>query len=137
VLVLGRSLFLWSTLFALVALPGVPVSNFVDYYMAPHSHDLVEEMRPDAPLDYYHWRRTANAFDLLEIEHATAVCTHTAWQRDLFPPEYRSDMQVMHDGIDIQAFRGAGHKQVGRSSERIVGGRTVPPDTMVVSYVAR
>ncbi|HEX5270256.1 MAG TPA: glycosyltransferase [Gemmataceae bacterium] len=128
-LVLGRSASLGSTLFAPVALPGAPVVNLFDYWMAPHANDLAAEIGPGAPPEYFHWRRTAGAYDLLELESAAGAWTHTAWQRDLFPGEYRDGFLVLHDGVDAAAL--------AAPRPRAVAGRTVPDDVKVVTFVAR
>jgi glycosyltransferase involved in cell wall biosynthesis len=129
-LVLGRSAALGSTLFAPVALPAAPVVNLFDYWMAPHANDLAGEMPADTPPDYFHWRRTAHAYDLLELESAAGLWTHTAWQRDLFPPEYRDDFLVLHDGVDVPPPRDP-------TRPRTIAGRAVPDGARVVSFVAR
>ncbi len=128
-LVLGRSATLGSTLFAPVALPGAPVVNLFDYWMAPHANDLVDDIGPGAPTEYFHWRRTAGAYDLLELESVAAAWTHTAWQRDLFPPEYRDAFHVLHDGVDAATF--------AAPRPRVVAGRAVPDDVRVVTFVSR
>jgi glycosyltransferase involved in cell wall biosynthesis len=129
-LVLGRSNSLGSTLFAPVALPGVPVVNLFDYWMAPHANDLAGEMPADTPPDYFHWRSTAHAYDLLELESAAGAWTHTAWQRDLFPPEYRDAFLVLHDGVDVP-------QPLDPARPRTIAGRPVPDGLRVVSFVAR
>jgi glycosyltransferase involved in cell wall biosynthesis len=128
-LVLGRSASLGSTLFAPVSLPAAPVVNLFDYWMTPHANDLAEEIGPGAPPEYFHWRRTAGAYDLLELESAAGAWTPTAWQRDLFPPEYRDDFLVLHDGIDAAAL--------SAPRPRAVAGRAVPDGVRVVTFVAR
>jgi glycosyltransferase involved in cell wall biosynthesis len=128
-LVLGRSATLGSTLFAPVALPAAPVVNLLDYWMAPHANDLTAEMTSDVPPDYFHWRRTAHAYDLLEMESAAGLWTHTAWQRDLFPSEYRDAFRVLHDGVDIPSAR--------RTGPRAIAGRPIPDGVRVVSFIAR
>jgi glycosyltransferase involved in cell wall biosynthesis len=128
-LVLGRSASLGSTLFATVALPAAPVVNLFDYWMAPHANDLTEEIGPGAPADYFHWRRTAHAYDLLEMENAAALWTHTTWQRDLFPREYRDAFTVLHDGVEVKLLRPI--------RPRVIAGRTIPDEMRVVSFVAR
>ncbi len=128
--VLGRSASLGSTLFAPVSLPAAPVVNLFDYWMAPHANDLVAEIGPDAPAEYFHWRHTAPAYDLLELEAAAGAWTHTAWQRDLFPPEYRDAFLVLHDGVDAAPAAGPG-------APRVIAGRAVPDGVRVASFVAR
>ena len=67
--ILGRSAGLGSNLFASVAYPGVPRVNFFDYYYLAHQNDLAGEAGPDMPVEYFHWRRAANAMDLLDLEN--------------------------------------------------------------------
>jgi glycosyltransferase involved in cell wall biosynthesis len=130
-LVLGRSAGLGSTLFAPVFLPRVPVVNLFDYFLHPHRHDLAEESGPDTPATYFHWRRTANAMDLLDLENGVRPWTTSRWQRDLFPPEYRDDFLVLHDGVDTRRFaRRAGARRLGET------GREIPAGMRVVSFVA-
>ncbi len=131
-LVLGRSAGLGSTLFVPAHQPGVPIVNLFDYWYHPHKNDLAEEIGPQVPVAYRHWRRSAGAMDLLDLENVTAAWTPTRWQRDLFPPEYRSDLWVQHDGIAVERFRRA-----GRQGPRSIGGRTLTPQAQVVTFVAR
>jgi glycosyltransferase involved in cell wall biosynthesis len=130
-LVLGRSAGLGSTLFAPVYLPGVPIVNYFDYFYHAHANDLAAEAGPDMPVEYFHWRRSANAMDLLDLESGAKAWTATRWQRDLFPGEYHADFLVLHDGVNT-----ARAVPQGRTTRRMAG-RTLPPDTLVVSFVAR
>jgi glycosyltransferase involved in cell wall biosynthesis len=129
-LVLGRSSGLGSTLFVPVHLPGVPIVNLFDYFYHPHRHDLAGEAGPQTPLAYFHWRRSANAMDLIDLENGLTPWTPTRWQRDLYPPEYRDDFLVLHDGVNVERFRRS-------SAPRFIAGRNVPAQTRVVTFVAR
>jgi len=130
-LVLGRSAGLGSSLFAPVSLAAAPVVNLFDHFLHAHSHDLTTEVGPDMPADYFHWRRAANAMDLLDLENGVHPWVLTQWQRDLYPPEYRADFTVLFDGVDTQRF------QRRPMTARILAGRTIPAGTRVVSFVAR
>ncbi len=130
-LILGRSNFLGSTLFAPVHLPAAPVVNFFDYYFHAHSHDLADEARPETSPDYFYWRRAANAVELLDLESGATPWTATHWQRDLFPAEYRDDFVVLHPGVQ------AGRLIHRKDGLRVVAGRSVPPGTRLVTFVAR
>jgi glycosyltransferase involved in cell wall biosynthesis len=131
-LAVGRSAGLGSTLFAPVYRPGVPVVNFFDYYYHAHGNDLADEAGPDTPPAYFQWRRSANAVELLDLENGAAAWTPTAWQRDLFPAEYRADFQVVHDGVDARRFAPG-----RRSGARTVLGRALPAGTRLVTFVAQ
>jgi glycosyltransferase involved in cell wall biosynthesis len=130
-LVLGRSAGLGSTLFAPVYLPGIPIVNLFDYFYHPHANDLADEAGPESPAEYFHWRQSANAMDLLDLENGVTPWTLTEWQRDLFPAEYHDDFEVQYDGVDTLRFvrRASGPRQVA--------GRAIPAETRVVSFVAR
>ncbi len=130
-LVLGRSAGLGSTLFAQVYLPGVPIVNLFDYFYHPHANDLANEAGPETPAEYFHWRRSANAMDLLDLENGVTRWTPTVWQRHLYPVEYHDDFDVLYDGVDTRRFvpRATGPRQVT--------GRSIPAGTRVVSFVAR
>jgi len=130
-LVLGRSAGLGSTLFTPVCQPGVLVVNYFDYYLKPHAGDLADEDAPDMPPGYVHWRRSANAVDLLDLENGVVPLTPTAWQRDGYPPEYRGDFLVLFDGVDARRF------ERPRPRRRVVAGRALPAGTKVLSFVAR
>jgi glycosyltransferase involved in cell wall biosynthesis len=129
-LVLGRSAGLGSTLFAPVHFPRIPVVNLFDYFYHGRANDLAEEAPPDTPLAYFHWRRAANAMDLLDLESVAAAWVPTQWQCDLYPVEYRADFTVLYDGVDTRRFvrRTAG--------PRLVAGRTIAPQARVVTFVA-
>lgn len=130
--VLGRSEGLGSSLFAPVLYPKVPVVQMFDYYYHARRHDLADEAGPETPPAYDHWRRAANAIDLLDLENGTVPWTPTAWQRDLYPVEYRDDFFVLHDGVDARTFA----PRAG-ARPRLIAGRTVPEGVKVVTFVAR
>ena len=98
-LIVGRSAGLGSTLFAPVYAPAPPRVNLFDYYFHPRQNDLADEIGADAPAAYVHWRRSANAVELLDLEQCDLAWTPTHWQRHLFPAEYRDDLWVQHDGV--------------------------------------
>lgn len=132
-LVLGRSAGLGSTLYFPVFQPSVPIVNLFDYYLHPHAHDLAEETGSEWPAEYFYWRRAANAVDLLDLENGVKPWTSTGWQRDLFPKEYQQDFLVLFDGVDARRFESP-EKEPGK---RIILGKEVPPETRVVTFVAR
>jgi glycosyltransferase involved in cell wall biosynthesis len=130
-LVLGRSAGLGSTLFVPVYQPGVPIVNLFDYFYQPRAYDLTDDVSHDIPDAYWHWRRAANVMDLLDLENGVTPWTPTAWQRDLYPPEYRADFLVQHDGVETDRAPRAG------PGPRSLFGRTVPAGARVVTFVAR
>jgi glycosyltransferase involved in cell wall biosynthesis len=129
--ILGRSEGLGSSLFSPVMYPRIPVVQLFDYYYHGRKHDLADEAGPETPSAYYHWRRAANAIDLLDLENGVVPWTLTEWQRGLYPPEYRDDIFVIHDGVDTRAFAPMINKP------RVVAGRTIPDGVKVITFVAK
>jgi glycosyltransferase involved in cell wall biosynthesis len=125
--ILGRSAGLGSTLFAPVNYPAAPVVQFFDSYFDP-SRSEHDAGQPEA---FGHWRRAANAIELVELENGVTPWTPTAYQRGLFPTEYRDDFLVLHDGVETRGLP-------GRNRGRLVlGDRTIPEGVPVVTFVAR
>jgi glycosyltransferase involved in cell wall biosynthesis len=136
-LIVGRSAGLGSTLFAPVYAPAPPQVNLFDYYFHPRQYDLAEETGNNAPPAYVHWRRSANAVELLDLEQCDLAWTPTHWQRHLFPTEYRDDLWVQHDGVDTIARNETSGRSRKRPGSRSIAGRTVPDGARVISFVAR
>jgi glycosyltransferase involved in cell wall biosynthesis len=135
-LIVGRSCGLGSTLFAPVYAPAAPLINLFEYYYHPRLNDLAEETGAGSSPTYTHWRRSAGAMDLIDLEQCDMAWTPTHWQRRLFPAEYRDGLWVQHDGVDaprtVESSPNRHHK-----SRRSIAGRIVPAGTRVVTFVAR
>ncbi len=129
--VLGRSDGLGSSLFMPVFVPRTPVVQLFDYYYHGRKRDLADEAGPEFGEAYPHWRRAVNAIDLLDLENGVVPWVPTEWQRDLYPPEYRADFMVLHDGIDARTFA----SRPGR--HRMIAGRTIDEGTKIITFVAR
>ena len=134
-LIVGRSAGLGSTLFTPVFAPARPIVSLFDYYYHPRQNDLADELAAEAAPAYVHWRRSANASELLDLEQCTLAWTPTHWQHTLFPRDYRDDLWVLHDGVNADRWDRRHQKQPRRV--RSIAGRTVPEGTRVVSFVSR
>ncbi len=135
-LIVGRSAGLGSSLFTSYYYPGIPVVNLLDYYWHAHANDLADDIGRSQPPAYSHWRRSANAIELLDLEHANLAWTHSEWQRSLFPNEYQADFFVEPDGVDTRRFAVSSWHST-RTGPRTIAGRTIPDSTRVVSFVAQ
>jgi glycosyltransferase involved in cell wall biosynthesis len=134
--VVGRSAGLGSALFAPVYQPAAPIVQFLDYYYHGRRNDLADEAGPETPPAYFHWRRSMAAIELLDLEQAAMAWAPTEWQRGLFPPEYRGDVRVLHDGVDTRRFAHSTWHAEGRGT-RVIAGRAIPESTRVVTFAAR
>src|SRR5207253_635680 len=71
-----------------------------------------------------------NAATLVNLIDCDSAYAPTQWQRDSFPRRFHGKIEVHHDGIDTQLYQ-------RRPVARVLGGRTIPADTRVVTFVAR
>lgn len=126
--VVGHSGF-GSTVF-LRELYDCPIVNHFEYYYHPRNSDM--DFRSEFPVteaDVLRLR-ARNAVMLLDLANCTAGYAPTRWQRSLFPREYRRKIDVIFDGIDTSLWR-------RRRIPRRIRGRSIPPTTRIVTYVAR
>lgn len=121
----GSSLFL-------PYLYDAPIINFLEYFYAPVGQDV--GYRPELPVEELTLLRikTRNAMILSDLVNCDRAWTPTRYQRDFFPPELRSKIEVVFDGIDTDIY----HRRA--NPERLLDGKPVaPPGTRIVTYVAR
>lgn len=119
-----------STMF-LRQLYDCPHIGYFEYFYGVLGTDF--DFRPKRQLSPLERMRAQarNASILLDLHHCDAGTSPTQWQRSLLPLEYQSKVSVIFDGVDTSLWRPIAH------APRIVAGRTLPPDTRVVTYVAR
>lgn len=112
-----------SSLFVPELFPDVPTIAYVEYFHHPHGSAI--DFRPDfPPAERAVLRhRVQNASVLLHLEACTAAYTPTRFQQSLLPERYRSEVRVIHDGVDTSFWR--------RSFEPSTDG------TRIVTFVAR
>ena len=131
--VLARSEGLGSSLFAHVYAPKIPVVQYLDYYYHGRKNDLAEEMGPSSPTAYHHWRRAANAIDLLDLDNGVVPWTSTLLAAgSLSLGSIVDDFLVIHDGVDVR--EGSAPGGIGRGWSRA---ELIPEGTKVVTFVAR
>jgi glycosyltransferase involved in cell wall biosynthesis len=122
-----------ETLFVKDVFPDVPLlANFEFYYHARgvdvgFDPEFVSIFNDPARL------RARNATNLLAFEAADWGHTATAWQKSLYPPELRSRISTLHEGVDTAMVRPS-----RTASFRIPGlARTLTRRDQVITYVSR
>ncbi len=126
-LIVGHSGF-GSTIF-LPELYSCPIINLFEYYY--HGHDSDLDFRSWNPPELNVLRsRARNAMILLDLQNCTRGYTATEFQWGLFPENWQSKIEVIHDGIDTAFWR-------RRSGLRKLRDEAIAEDTRVVTYVAR
>ncbi len=109
-----------------------PIINYCEYYFAKRRSDISfrVDLPPAAEVAPF-FPKCINAPVLMGLVNADAGYSATEFQRNTFPERFRSKIEVHFDGIDTHLYRP--RKKV----PRVIGGRTIPPDTKVVTFVAR
>lgn len=121
----GSSLFL-------PFLYDAPIINFVELFYRATGGDL--GYRKELPVDEETLLRipTKNAMILSDLANCDRAWTPTHYQRDFFPPEFRSKIEVIFDGIDTAIY----HRR--DNPQRLINGQQfTPPGKRIVTYVAR
>ena len=107
------------------------IGLFEWYYNAVGSDADFLQQRPVEP-DLQLKLRTWNAHLLMELAACDHAITPTCWQRDQFPPSFRPQLKVIHEGIDwplMASLRGSGLPRPACLP--------ADPDLEIVTYVSR
>ena len=113
--------------------PNTPLIGYFEFFYRRHGADVGFE--PDANLIFDDGPRvrTKNLGNLLALDAVDAGQCPTQWQKSLYPKEYQSKLQVVHEGIDtrnVAPDQRARYRVPGASLE-------LTRDDEVVTYVAR
>jgi glycosyltransferase involved in cell wall biosynthesis len=109
-----------------------PIINFMEYFYRAVGQDL--GFRPELPLTELQVLRsqTKNAMVLLDLANCDRAWTPTHYQREFFPQEFRSKIDVIFDGIDTNVYY-----RIANPNPLIGEGVEIPRDKRIVTYVAR
>ena len=113
--------------------PETPILSYFEfYYHLQHVDVGFDPEFPSAPEDAFRLR-TRNAVGLLSFDAVDWGHSPTAWQRGVHPPELRSRISVLHEGVDTGLIRPDPEAwlHLKRDGARITAGDEV------VTYVAR
>ena len=107
-----------------------PIVNYCEYYFAPSHSDISFriDLPPAEPAGFY--PRCINAIVLAGLVGCDAGYSPTHWQKQSFPKRFHPKIEVHFDGIDCELYQ-------PHSVPRIIGGRQIPAETRIVTYVAR
>lgn len=93
------------TLFIKDALPKAKLLCYFEWFYNAHGSD--SDFDPTSPLtaDDEARIRIKNSPILLDLYSCDQGLTPTCWQQQQFPPEFRSKLKVLHDGVDTDFFQ--------------------------------
>jgi glycosyltransferase involved in cell wall biosynthesis len=108
-----------------------PIVNLFEYYYRPKNSDM--DFRPDSPISEKKLLRSRvrNGMILLDLEACTLGYTPTMFQKSVFPTTYHNKLRTVFDGVETDVFKR--HP----NPPRTWGGRTIGPNTRIVTYCAR
>ncbi|MDP9174982.1 MAG: glycosyltransferase [Planctomycetota bacterium] len=109
-----------------------PIINFLEFFYSAVGQDM--GFRPEIPVEEMHLLRskTSNAMILLDTVNCDRGWTPTHYQREFFPAELRSKIEVIFDGIDTAVYF-----RKSDALERVRQELKIPEDHRIVTYVAR
>jgi glycosyltransferase involved in cell wall biosynthesis len=125
---LGPALFLKEVF-------SCPFVGYCEYYLGLRGRDLT--YRADLPAvgiaPFY--PRCINAATLLGLIDIPSGYTPTHWQRQSFPERFRTRIEVHFDGLETDFY--CPRTPATGEVEAVLGGRSLPAGTRLVTYVAR
>ena len=114
------------------AFPNARRAALFEWYYNAFGSDVDFLRRGQVEPDRQLRLRTWNAQTLLELAAVDIAITPTEWQRDQFPPHWRSQLKVIHEGIDWPKLACLRQQTVERPACLPAAG-----DCEVVTYVSR
>ena len=85
--------------------PHVPLVGYFEYFHRVHGTHVGFAPGEQVGFDEGPRLRTRNLGNLLGLDAVDVGLCPTAWQKALYPAEYQSKLQLVHDGIDTDAVR--------------------------------
>lgn len=123
----GESLYLKEVF------PEAVLLNYFEFYYRYRGSDMGFDPEFPPTFDDMFKTPTRNATHLLSFAGCDWGLSPTAWQRDQFPPPWRSMISVIHEGIDTAVVRPDPRAEVTLEQEGI----KLTADDEVVTYVSR
>jgi glycosyltransferase involved in cell wall biosynthesis len=121
-----------SSLYLRELYPDVPQIGYFEFFYHRHGSDLdFRHDLPSASTDDMLRGVTRNAILLLDLHNCDAGYSPTEFQRSQLPSEFRSKVETIFDGIDIDFWKRAA------VPSRVIGDIMIPEGMKVVTYVSR
>jgi glycosyltransferase involved in cell wall biosynthesis len=121
-----------ETLFIKDVFPDSPLLSYFEffYHFSSVDVDFDEEYPADAHAAFR--LRTRNAVNLLSFDATDWGNTPTRWQRSLHPPELRTRLTRLHEGVDTALVRPNSDAWVKVNQDLVLR-----PSDEVITYIAR
>lgn len=112
--------------------PDVPLLNYFEFYYRGFGADTYFDVNEEPSMDELFRIRTKNGINLLSLESCDWGISPTLWQWRQQPPEFRSKISVIHDGVDTAALKPDREARI-----TLPGGLSLAAGDEVVTYVNR
>ena len=122
-----------ETLFVKDVFPDVPLLANFEFYYHPSGVDVGFDPEFVSTFQDPSRLRARNATNLLAFEAADWGHSATQWQRSLYPPEMRSRITAIHEGVDTEIAK----PKRSAVFKLPTSGRSLSCRDEVVTYVAR
>lgn len=122
----GEALFLKDVF------PAARLTLYCEFYYRATGRDVGFDPEFPATLDDIFRVRIKNAASLLSLEASDAGISPTRWQREAFPPQYRDQIALIHEGVDTDVVKPDAHAELA-----IPKGPKLTVRDEVVTYIAR
>ena len=120
-----------EALFVKDVLPATPLLAYLEFFYAAQGADVGFDPEFPSRPDDGERLRLRNLVHLAALNACDAGFTPTHWQHSRLPPEYRSRVAVVHEGIDTDAIRPDPQASFEWNGRRFRAGEPI------VTYVAR
>src|SRR5262249_54247788 len=109
-----------------------PIINFMEFFYRPVGQDL--GFRPELPRTELQVLRSQskNAMILLDLANCDRGWTPTHYQREFFPQEFHSKIEVIFDGVDTSVYQ-----RIRNPNRRVSATLQIPTGPRIVTYVSR
>src|SRR5262249_7153231 len=114
------------------AAPKAKLVNYCEFFYRAAGADVGFDPAEPVDADTAARLRTRNAALMIALEACDQGLAPTEWQRGVHPPEFRSKIEVVFDGIDTDRAR-----PDAAACFRLPDGRLLRQGDQVVTYVAR
>lgn len=121
-----------DALFVKDLFPNTRLLSFCEFYYRAIGADVGFDPAEPRSEDDAPRVRIKNAVNLLNLEQMDWGISPTAWQWSLHPPEFRSKISMLHDGVDVHACQ-----PVLNAHITLPDGTSFKKGDEVVTYIAR
>ena len=112
--------------------PDAPLITYLEFYYRAQESDLDFDLEFPVSSADLEFLRLRNLTNLLAFETATVPVSPTEWQANLFPPNLRSRIRILHEGVDTGLASPSASAVL-----RLPQGRVLMRKDEVLTYVAR